>query len=120
MPNVDEELAFNRRVTDVNYNALSTRVTILEQIVNNQVLPELGHNTAMTADTNAKMDEMYAGFLLAKNGVRMVSAMGNGVMKVAKVVERIGRPLIYLIIISGATWTGLKVPEWLANLLKFL
>jgi hypothetical protein len=112
---------FDRRQTDANYDSLNTRVTSLEDLVHNQVIPKVDRNTEMTAAIDARTDEMYSAFVTARNGVRMITAVGNGVMKVSDAIER--RPkTIGLLVIAGIAVlaTNNKLPEWIASAVRLL
>lgn len=103
---------FNRRATDANYSALETRLSSLEAFVHEQIAPHLNRNTEMTAEIHAKNDEMYTAFVTAKNAVRVVTAIGNGVIKTAEVGGKLAKPLLWMVLLSGAVWGYFSTGEW--------
>ncbi len=105
---------------------LDTRVTALEGQMNsfNDELrlnrAELRSNTRLTEDIHGQHNEIYETYLYAKNGVKVLGKIGNGIMWVADRSGRLAKPLIAVFLITGTTWTGAHVPEWIRHLVDFL
>lgn len=81
---------------------------------------KVDENTKITTDNKDKIDEMYAAFLVGKNGLRMVAATGNGFMWVADKAGKLAKPLLFVFLATAAVTTYIKtgrVPEWLIKLL---
>src|SRR3982750_3992416 len=87
---------FDRREDDVNYKSLHVRVTVLEKLVNEVMMPNLTENTRLTASIDARTDEMYTAFTTAKNGIRVITAVGNGIVKLSDIVEKRPKTLLLL------------------------
>jgi hypothetical protein len=102
---------------------LNVRLTALEEFVHEEVIPRLDNNTAMTATIHAQSDEMYAAFIAARNGIRMLAKVGDGAIWVSDVVEKRPKTLLVLAVACGAAWgflsTG-RVPDWLLHVMKLL
>jgi hypothetical protein len=118
-----EEHGFDRRASDGNYKALSTRVTALEELVHNEVIPKMDRHTEIMAVIDARTDEMYAAFVTARNGVRMITGAGNAVMKVSDAIER--RPKTTgLLVLGGVVCYSLatsgRVPEWFLSVIRLV
>lgn len=100
---------------------LKTRVTALEEFVHEEMKPKLDRNTEMTAAIDARTDEMYEAFVMAKNGVKVLTKAGNGIMWAADKAGRLAKPAFWLVLTSVIAWsfytTG-KVPDWVVRLLS--
>lgn len=118
----DELHHFDRRRNDTNVAALALRVTALEARAERVEMDvaacrrEIKANTELTEEIHGKSFEMFDAFTTAKNGVRVITATGNGVMWVA---ERGKHLVVFLLGIMGVwtLWTTGKLPEWLLKVL---
>lgn len=129
----DEVHHFDRRATDVNYRAVTVRLKALEDHVFDVLTPmvekgahEIEANTALTEETHGwtaelregmterreQTAEMYEVFVLAKNGVRVIGKIGDGIMWAADRSSRLAKPLGFLAILAGAAWHFLSGGGW--------
>lgn len=102
---------------------LNTRLTALEEFVHKELKPALDTNTAMTATIHAQSDEMYTAYVTARNAIRVMAKVGDGMIWVSDVVEKRPKTLLVLAVASGASYgflsTG-RVPEWFIHVVKLL
>lgn len=119
-----EEHNFDRRYSDVNWLSLSQRMGALEGRVevlekntrdNNR---ELKANTELTEQIHGQTAEMYEIFEPARNGFRMIGAIGNFGLKCIETGGKVAKPLVWIVALGAAclawyktgTWTW---PEWI-------
>lgn len=123
----DADPRFDRRTSDVNVEALATRLTGLEGRV--EVLEEktetnnreLRANTHLTKQVHeavygrggeddddgikGKVSEMHALYGEARSGLRMLNTIADS-------GARWGKPILYLVLICGAIATFIKTGDW--------
>lgn len=124
---------FNRRKGDVRFEALDIRMTALEKHVFHVLTPKIDRsaaaidaNTAITEESHGwvgemkdelaarrqQTDEMYEVFEFAKNGVRIVGKIGNGIMWAAEKGGKLAKPLFWMALFFGAAWAYLRTGVW--------
>jgi hypothetical protein len=120
-----KEHAFDRRSTDANVSALGTRLHGIEDTVIEKVLPRLEENTRICTQLHEavfgkgdddglmmKVQEMHDVFSRATNGIRVLSVMGNGIVKGIEIAGKVAKPLIYVAILVGAIIGFIKTGTW--------
>lgn len=124
---------FDRRASDVNVNALATRIGALEETVHDTVTPELRNNTRLCTDLHdaifgkdqddglaMKVQEMHDIFNTARNGIRVFTSAGNAAVSLVELGGKIAKPMIWIgIVIAGgvAYWKTGSLPDWIVRLL---
>jgi hypothetical protein len=116
--------------------ALKTRVKALEEVVNDQILPEMRTNTALCEVIDARTDElhsafmapgtgikakndrMYEAFVMAENGVKFITRVGNGAMWVADRGRKVGQAIFWIAAGGGAIVAlakGERIADWIVK-----
>lgn len=116
---------FDRRSQDANVAALGTRFKGIEDTIQEKLMPDLEHNTRVCTKLHdavfgvsgddgiaMKVQEMHDVFNAAKNGMRVLSAVGNGVVWCIEKGGRIAKPLFWLFVLAGAVIGFLKTGTW--------
>lgn len=118
----EETHHFDRRRSDTNYKSLGERVTILEDRMEKfehdlgDARREIKSNTELTEEIHGQSAEMYEAFTTARNGVRVLASLGNGVMWVAERGKHLVIFLLGLAALVTLARTG-KIPDWLLKLM---
>lgn len=114
---------------------LAPRLSSLEQVVHNDLIPKLDRNSEMTATTSAMVDEVHTAFLHPETGVKVrneemykkykqaenfidvVSSIGSGAVKLADNTRKI----LLAVAAGGGLWIAIKsgkLSEWLLNVIS--
>lgn len=122
---VDGVHNFDRRASDVNVAALGTEIRALSETVHERIVPSLDDNTRICTQLREavfgkneddglamKVQEMHDVFSKATNGMRVLAALGNGVVKGIEIGGKIAKPLIYIIMLIGALLGLVKGVPW--------
>lgn len=117
---------FDRRRSDVKFDALAARVTILEERFEvleekqERNIRELAANTALTRQIHeglygrgeeedhgikGKVDEMHDLFAEGRSGLRFIGRVADGTTRAVK-------PALYLVGLGGAITLWMKTGEW--------
>jgi hypothetical protein len=125
MPAREEPHDFDRRVSDVNVAAISTELRALSETVHDRIGPALDDNTRICTDLRKavfghgdddglamKVQEMHDVFTAGRNGMRVLSAVGNGVMWTIEKGGKIAKPLFWLALLVGSIVTYWKTGNW--------
>lgn len=121
----DEAHKFDRRQTDVNVAAVSTELRALSETVHERIAPALEDNTRICTQLREaifghnnedgmqmKVEEMHDAFTTMRNGMKVVSALGNGVMWAIEVGGKIAKPLLWILALGAAIWGYLTTGHW--------
>lgn len=83
----------------------------------------LSHLEIQMKNVFDKNAEMYEAFCLARNGIRMIGKIGDGVMKVSDTVEKRPKTLLVLGVLSAGGYsfiTSGKLPDWIMSVVRVL
>lgn len=116
---------FDRREQDANVAALGTRLKGIEDTVHGKLIPDLEHNTRVCTKLHdamfgsdgddgiqMKVQEMHDAFTTMRNGMKVLSAMGNGVFWIIEKGGRAAKPLFWIIVLTGSLWTYISTGHW--------
>lgn len=117
--------SFDRRGGDANVAALATRFKAIEETIHEKLALDLEHNTRVCTKLHdavfgtqeddgiaMKVQEMHDVFARATNGLRVLSAVGNGVIRTIEIAGKIAKPLIYIAMLVGAIVGLIKTGSW--------
>jgi hypothetical protein len=125
----------------IDVKGLKTRVQALEEVVNDVLLPKLGHTEEKVNDIHARVDEvhvafmtpetgikarhdrMYESYVMAENGVKMIGKIGNGFVRVSDMIEKRPKTILMLVgagILSFSAGRSGALPEWVEKAIRWM